>query len=196
MAAGLPGEALEHAERAVAGHLDAGHAFDAAESRRIAARAALAAGELGRASEMAATAQVEFGRQRRRTWAASAWQVESAARYAEGERTTELLRGLTNCVARLEQAGRVDAPQEARLQAARPAAALGRRARLSLDGGSARSLLIRAEQWRAISQRHTPARPPRSGQLAELLTRLRHVRSQVNEDALGAGISGRRNARS
>ena len=65
--------------------------------------------------------------------------------------------------------------------------------RLSLEGGSARSLLIRAEQWRAASLRRTPARPAQSGQLAERLSRLRAVTTQVQEGPLkkeGADIRG------
>jgi tetratricopeptide (TPR) repeat protein len=264
LAAGLATEALENAERAIAGQLERGRALDAAESRLMAARAALAANQVDRASQLAARARADFTRQRRRTWAAHAWQVELAARYARDERTPELLRELTRCVARLEQAGWSLTPQQARLLAARTALALGRRAqarrlyaqisadrfsglsslrilaweaeselrlldgdrggagravtqglkvlaefagtlgatdlragaaslgtnlaeaglRLSLEGGSARSLLVRAEQWRAASLRRAPARSAQSGQLAELLGRLRHVTTQVDEDAL------------
>ncbi|WP_034265267.1 CHAT domain-containing protein [Actinospica robiniae] len=264
LAAGLPVEALEDAERALAGQLEAGLAFDAAESRLIGARAALAAGERPQAAEFAATARQEFTRQRRYTWATQAWQVELAARFAGGERTAELLRDLTQCVVRLERAGWLVTPQQARLQAARTAAALGRRTqadrlyaqiaaerfsglsnvrllaweaeyerllllgdrpgagraitrglsvlaqyantlgstdlragaaslgtglataglRLSLEGGSARSLLIRTEQWRAASLRRAPAHPPQSGRLAELLNLLRAVTNQVTDEGL------------
>ena len=264
LAAGLASEALENAERAIAGQLERGRAFDVAESRLMAARAALAANQVGRASALAAQARADFTEQRRRTWAAWAWQVELAARFAEGERTAELLRDLTRCVTRLERAGWQFTPSQARLQAARTAAALGRRARaerlyaqvsedrfsgpatlrllaweaeserrlllgdrggagrcvsqglkvlaefagtlgatdlraasaslgtelaaaglrLSLEGGSARSLLIRAEQWRAASLRRAPARPAQSGQLAERLARLRAVTTQVQESPL------------
>jgi tetratricopeptide (TPR) repeat protein len=264
LAAGLAVEALENAERAVAGQLAADLAFDAAESRLMAARAALAANLVGRAAQLAAQARAEFSRQRRYNWAAQAWQMELAARFAEGERTPELLRELTRCVTRLERAGWLATPQHARLQAARAAAALGRRAqadrlyaqisadrfsglatlrilaweaeserrllrgdrggagravtqglkvlaefagtlgatdlragsaalgtelattglRLSLESGSARSLLVRAEQWRAASLRRAPARPAQSGQLAERLSRLRAVTTQVQEGPL------------
>lgn len=264
LTAGLAAEALENAERAIAGQLERGRAFDAAESRVMAARAALAANEVGRAARLAAEARADFIQQRRRAWAANAWQVELAARYAEGERTAELLRELNRCVTSLEQAGWLVTPQEARLQAAHTAAALGRRAqaarlygqiaaerfsglwslrilaweaeserrllagdrggagravtqglkvlaefagtlgatdlragsaalgtdlataglRMSLESGSARSLLVRAEQWRAASLRRAPVRPAHSGQLAELLTKLRNVTAQVNEDGL------------
>lgn len=264
LAAGLPVEALEDAQRALAGQLEAGLAFDAAESRLIGARAALAAGERPQAAEFAATARREFTRQRRYTWATQAWQVELAARFAGGERTAELLRDLTQCVARLERAGWLVTPQLARLQAARTAAALGRRTqadrlyaqiaaerfaglsnvrilaweaeserlllfgdrsgagraisrglsvlaqyantlgatdlragaaslgtglattglRLSVEGGSARSLLIRTEQWRAASLRRAPVHPPQSGRLAELLNRLRAVTNQVTDEGL------------
>lgn len=264
MEAGLASEALEHAERAIAAQTEAGRAYDAAESRLMAARAALAANAVGRASELAATARAEFARQRRHTWATLAWQVELAARFAEGERTPELLKELTRCVSRLERAGWQIIPSQARLQAARTATALGRRAqaerlyaqiaddrfsglaalrilaweaeserrllrgnrggagravtqglkvlaefagtlgatdlragsaalgtelattglRLSLEGGSARSLLVRAEQWRAASLRRAPARPAQSGQLAERLSRLRAVTLQVQEGPL------------
>jgi tetratricopeptide (TPR) repeat protein len=264
LTAGLAAEALENAERAIAGQLERGRAFDTAESRLVAARAALAANQVGRASALAAQARAEFTEQRRHTWAAWAWQVELAARFAEGEPTPELLRELLRCATRLERSGWLLSPQEARLQAARSAAALGRRAqaarlygligaerfsglaslrilaweaeserrllagdrggagravtqglkvlaefagtlgatdlragsaalgadlakaglRLSLDGGSARSVLVRAEQWRAASLRRAPVRPERSGQLAELLSRLRYVTTQASDDAL------------
>lgn len=264
LAAGLADEALENAERAVSGQLASGRVFDAAESRLMAARAALAVGERPRAAEAAARARAEFVQQRRHSWATLAWQVELAARFAEGERTPELLRDLTRCVTRLDRGGWLITSQRARLQAARTAAALGRRAqaerlfaqtaaerftglstvrilaweaegerrllrgdkagagravtrglrvlaqyantlgatdlragvaalgtdlattglRLSLDGGSARSLLIRTEQWRAAAMRRAPVRPPQSGRLAELLNRLRAVTSQVSDEGL------------
>ncbi len=264
LAAGLASEALEYAERATTGHESTGRAYDAAESRLVGARAALAAGESARATELAAAAREAFTRQRRHTWATLAWQIELAARFSEGERSPELLRDLMRCVARLERAGWLIIPQRARLQAARTAAALGRRAqaerlyaqiaaerfgglsnvrilaweaeaerlllrgdqpgagravarglhvlaqyantlgatdlragaaslgtdlataglRLSVDGGSARSLLIRTEQWRAAAMRRAPVRPPQSGRLAELLNRLRTVTSQVSEEGL------------
>jgi len=264
LSAGLAGEALENAERAVAGQLEAGRAFDAAESRLMASRAALASGTVDRAAALAAQARADLVQQRRHTWATLAWQVELAARFAGGERTPALLRDLNRCVARLEQAGWLITPQQARLQAARTAAALGKRGqaerlyaqiaaerftglatvrilaweaeserrrllgdrpgagqavtnglrvvaqyastlgatdlraaaaslgtelaeaglRLSLNGGSARSLLIRTEQWRAASLRRAPVRPPRSGKLAELLNRLRTVTSQVRDQGL------------
>ena len=264
LTAGLAAEALENAERAIAGQLERGRAFDAAESRLVAARAALAAGQVGRASALAAQAREDFTAQRRRTWSAWAWQVELAARFADGERTADLLRELIRCATRLEQSGWLTSPQEARLQAAHTAAALGRRAqaarlygviganrfnglaslrilaweaeserrllggdrggagravtqglkvlgefagtlgatdlragsaalgadlakaglRLSLEGGSARSLLVRAEQWRAASLRRAPVRPAQSGQLALLLARLRFVTTQAGDDPL------------
>jgi len=267
LAAGLAAEALENAERAIVGQVESGRAYDAAESRLIAARAALEAGELDRASEFASQARAEFTRQRRYTWTTWAWQVELAARFAGGERTPELLRELTRCVTRLERAGWLYTPLRTRLLAARTAVALGRKAqaerlyaqiaaerfaglatlrivaweaeselrllrgdrvgaaravtrglkvlaefagtlgatdlraaaaslgtdlaasglRLCLDGGSARSLLVRAEQWRAASLRRAPVRPAQSGRLAERLAELRAVTAQVTED----GLSGK-----
>ncbi|HEX4789087.1 MAG TPA: CHAT domain-containing protein [Actinospica sp.] len=264
LAAGLAAEALENAERAIAGQLEIGRAYDAAESRLMAARAALAADEVGRAAALAAEARAEFTGQRRHTWAAWAWQVELAARYAKGERSAELLRELTRCVARLERAGWLLTPQQARLLAARTAAAIGRRAqaerlyaqigqerfagisalrilaweaeserrllrgdragagravtsglgvlaeyagtlgatdlragaaslgadlakaglRLSLESGSARRLLVRAEQWRAASLRRAPVRPAQSGLLQERLNRMRTVTTQITEGPL------------
>jgi tetratricopeptide (TPR) repeat protein len=264
LAAGLAVEALENSERAMVRQLEAGRAYDAAESRLMAARAALAANAAAKALELAERARGEFTRQRRHTWAAWAWQVELAARYAEGERTAELLRELTRCVARLERAGWLLTPQQARLLAARTAAAIGRRAqaerlyaqigrerfaglstlrilaweaeserrllrgdrsgagravtrglgvlaeyagtlgatdlragaaslgadlakaglRLSLEGGSARSLLVRAEQWRAASLRRAPVRPAQSGLLAQRLTQMRTVTTQITEGPL------------
>lgn len=269
LAAGLAEEALENAERAISGLAEIGRAFDAAEARLMAARAALAANEAGRALEEAVQARGDFTRQRRHTWAAWAWQVELAARYAQGERSAELLRELTRCVTRLERAGWLLTPQQARLLAARTAAAIGRRAqaerlyaqigrerfeglstlrilaweaeserrllrgdragagravtrglgvlaqyagtlgatdlragaaslgadlakaglRLSLESGSARSLLVRSEQWRAASLRHAPVRPAQSGLLQERLTQMRTVTTQITEAPLkGADV--------
>src|SRR6266700_4211071 len=128
LTAGLAAEALESAERAIAGQLERGRAFDAAESRLLAARAALAANQVARASALAAQARADFTEQRRHTWATWAWQVELAARFAEGEPTAELLRELIRCATRLERSGWLVSPQEARLLAARTAAALGRQA--------------------------------------------------------------------
>lgn len=264
LAAGLAAEALENAQRAIEGLEASGRAFDAAEARLMAARAALAANEAARALEEAARARRDFIRQRRHTWAAWAWQVELAARYAQGERSPELLRELTSCVARLERVGWLLTPQQARLLAARTAAAIGRRAqaerlytqigrerfdglstlrilaweaeserrllrgdragagravtrglgvlaeyastlgatdlragaaslgadlakaglRLSLESGSARSLLVRSEQWRAASLRRAPVRPAQSGRLEERLTRMRTVTTQITEGPL------------
>ena len=244
--------------------MEIGRAFDAAESRLAAARAALAADEVSRASAQAARARADFTRQRRHTWAAWAWQVELAARYAGGERSRELLRELTLCVARLERAGWLLQPQQARLLAARTAATIGRRAqaerlyaqigaarsadlstlrilaweaecerrllrgdragagravtrglgvlaeyagtlgatdlragvaslgadlarnglRLSLEGGAARSVLIRAEQWRAASLRRAPVRPAQSGALAQRLTTLRSLTTRITRAPL------------
>lgn len=269
LAAGLAAEALENAERAIAGQLEIGRAYDAAESRLMAARAALAASEVDRALEEAVQARGEFTRQRRHTWAAWAWQVELAARYARGERSADLLRELIRCVTRLERAGWLLTPQQARLLAARTAAAIGRRAqaerlyaqigrerfdglstlrilaweaeserrllrgdragagravtrglgvlaeyagtlgatdlragaaslgadlakaglRLSLQSGSARSLLVRSEQWRAASLRRAPVRPAQSGLFGERLTQMRAVSTQINEAPLkGADV--------
>ncbi len=264
LAAGLALEALDNAERAATRQLEAGRAFDAADSRLLAARAALAGNEAVKALELAVQARDEFTQQRRRTWASWAWQVELAARYAKGERSPELLRELTRCVARLERAGWLLQPQQARLLAARTAAEIGRKVqaerlyarigaerfrgpstvrilaweaeserrrlrgdragagravtrglgvlaehagtlgatdlragvaslgadlarmglRLSLEGGTARSLLIRAEQWRAASLRRAPVRPAHSGLLAERLSRLRAVTTQITEAPL------------
>lgn len=263
LAAGLANEALEDAERALALRLVAGRALDVAESRQSAATAALAAGRVDHAAELAATARAEFADQGRRNWALDAWRLELTARYLTGERTAELLGELTQCTARLERAGWPVAPHQVRLQAAHTAAALGRRAqavrlyqqvaverfsgmwslqllaweaecerrllcgdrsgagravtrglsvlahasgtigsvgsragfgrpgsdlaraglRLTLEGGSARSLLIRAEQWRAASLTSPLIRAPRSGQLSELMSRLRHLSAQLDDEA-------------
>jgi tetratricopeptide (TPR) repeat protein len=264
LAAGLAVEALENAERAVSRQLESGREFDAAESRLLAARAALAAGHFEQAPAHAARARADFAGQRRPGWAAWAWQVELAARFEQGERSAELLRELTRCAVRLDRTGWLFTPQRTRLLAARTAAALGRKAqaerlftrvaaarfagvatlrtlawqaegerrllrgdrsgaaravtqglrvltqyagtlgatdlrestvslgpelaeaglRLSVEGGSARSVLVRAEQWRAASLRRAPVRPARSGLLAESLWRLRAVTSQVSDGAL------------
>src|SRR6202043_3455566 len=63
-----------------------------------------------------------------------------------GERTAELLSELLRCARRLERSGWLLAPQEARLQAARTAAALGRRAQAARLYG-----LIGAERFGGLA---------------------------------------------
>lgn len=63
--------------------------------------------------------------------------------------------------------------------------------RLALDGGSARRLLERAEQWKAATLRRRPMRPPDDAQFADLLGRLRAVVAQIAADGVaGRGVSG------
>ena len=62
--------------------------------------------------------------------------------------------------------------------------------RLALTGGSARQVLLRAEQWRAATLRRRPVRPPDDAAFAARLARLRAVVAQIAEDGL-AGKSVR-----
>jgi tetratricopeptide (TPR) repeat protein len=126
LAAGLANEALACAMQAAEGHEQRGFAFDASEARLSAARAALTGGDFERAVALAEAAGGELGRQRRPGWAAFAGYVEHSARFAAGERSMLMLRGLQHNASVLERAGWEIAPVEAALAAARTAAALGR----------------------------------------------------------------------
>jgi tetratricopeptide (TPR) repeat protein len=126
LAAGLAQEALACAMQAAEGHEQHGFVIDASEARLSAARAALADGDFERAVALAETAGGELSRQRRPGWAAFAGYVEHSARFAAGERSLLMLRGLQRNATVLERAGWEIAPVEAALAAARTAAALGR----------------------------------------------------------------------
>lgn len=63
--------------------------------------------------------------------------------------------------------------------------------RLALTGGSARQVLLRAEQWRAATLRRRPVRPPDDAAFAARLGRLRAVVAQIAEDGLaGKNVRG------
>ena len=63
--------------------------------------------------------------------------------------------------------------------------------RLAVSGGSARQVLVRAEQWRAATLRLRPVRPPAGAAFAERLGRLRAVMMQINEEGLaGKNVRG------
>lgn len=126
LAAGLTQEALACAMQAAEGHEQHGFVIDAAEARLSAARAALTGGDFARAVALAESAGGELSRQRRPGWAAFAGYVEHSARFASGERSILMLRGLQRDASTLERAGWEIAPVEAALAAARTATALGR----------------------------------------------------------------------
>lgn len=128
LSAGLAREALTTALEAVDGLEGGGFAYDAAESRLIAARAALAARDPGTAGTLASQARATFSRQHRPNWSAWARHVELAAQFDAGQRTADLLRALLHNAARLERAGWLVTPQQGKLLAARTAQALGRTA--------------------------------------------------------------------
>ncbi|MBS2963065.1 CHAT domain-containing protein [Actinocrinis puniceicyclus] len=63
--------------------------------------------------------------------------------------------------------------------------------RLALNGGSARQMLLRAEQWRAAALRRRPVRPPDDAAFAERLARLRAVVARISTEALaGQNVRG------
>jgi len=63
--------------------------------------------------------------------------------------------------------------------------------RLAVSGGSARQVLVRAEQWRAATSRLRPVRPPNDAAFAERLGRLRAVMMQINDEGLaGKNVRG------
>jgi len=102
LAAGLARDAVLEADRAaerIAAY--GGQATKRAELLFVAARAALAAGDLTSAGERAEQARRLFGHQHREWWAARAELVAAEARYAAGDTSAALLRRSERLAARL-----------------------------------------------------------------------------------------------
>lgn len=153
------------------------------ESKLLAARTALA---IGRAQEAAQLfTQVASAR---KTGPARlrvvGWEAEAALRESGGDIKGAGLavdRGLRVAADYVATLGATDL----RAGAALLGASLAETGlRLALTGGSARQVLVRAEQWRAATLRLRPVRPPNDGAFAQRLGQLRAVMMQINEEGL------------
>ncbi len=91
LSAGLFREALALATAVCEEHHRQGRAQDEADARLVGAQAAMLAGELDQAAELARTAKDLFGQQERVSWMANARRVEIQARHRAGVIDPELL---------------------------------------------------------------------------------------------------------
>jgi CHAT domain-containing protein/tetratricopeptide (TPR) repeat protein len=160
------------------------------ESKLLAARTALAMGRTVEAASLFAqvSASRKSGPAQQRM---IGWEAEVALREARGDRSgagRAVDHGL-RVVA--EYAGTLGAT-DLRAGAARLGAELAQTGlKLALAGGSARQVLVRAEQWRAATLRRRPVRPPDDAAFAARLGRLRAVVAQISEDGLdGRNVRG------
>jgi len=124
------------------------------------------------------------------------WEAETALREARGDTAgagRAIDRGLREVA---EHAGSLGAT-DLRTAAALLGADLAKRGlRLALSGGSAKRVLVRAEQWRAATLRRPPVRPPDDTEFAAKLAKLRAVVAQIQEGGLaGKNIRGLQGAR-
>lgn len=125
LTAGLAAEALAAVSAAAAELSRDRKAVDLAEARLLLARAQLAAGLPGPASESAAAARRGFTRQHRPGWAAVARYVEAHAAWTAGEVSPALLRSTRKAAAELEAVSWSASALDLRLLAARIATDLG-----------------------------------------------------------------------
>jgi CHAT domain-containing protein len=160
------------------------------ESKLLAAQTALTLGRGAEAVElfMQVAAARRSGSARLRV---VGWEAEAALREARGD-----VKGAGRAVdqglrADADYAGNLGAT-DLRAGAAMMGADLAKTGlRLALTGGSARQVLMRAEQWRAATLRRRPVRPPDDSAFAARLARLRAVVAQISEDGLaGKNVSG------
>lgn len=159
------------------------------ESKLLAAHTALALGRNAEAVELLTkvAAVRRSGSARLRV---VGWEAESALRGVRGD-----VRGAGRAIdqglrAAADYAGNLGAT-DLRAGAAIMGADLAKTGlRLALAGGSARQVLLRAEQWRAATLRRRPVRPPDDAAFAARLARLRAVVAQIADDGL-AGKSVR-----
>jgi CHAT domain-containing protein/tetratricopeptide (TPR) repeat protein len=160
------------------------------QSKLLAARTALALGRGADAAELftqVASSRKNGPAQQR----ILGWEAEAALREAQGDRSATgraVDRGL-RVVA--DYAGTLGAT-DLRAGAALLGAELAQSGlRLALAGGSARQVLVRAEQWRAATLRRRPVRPPDDAAFAARLGRLRAVVAQITDDGLaGKNVRG------
>jgi tetratricopeptide (TPR) repeat protein len=157
LSAGLATEALTAAWAASAELTQARMAADLAEARLLLARAQLAAGLPGLASESAAAARRGFTRQHRPGWAAVARYVQAHAAWAAGDLSASLLRSTRKAAAELDAVSWSTAALDLRLLAARIATELGHlevaRTELLAAARARRSTQLerRARAWHALA---------------------------------------------
>ncbi|HUN36258.1 MAG TPA: CHAT domain-containing protein [Trebonia sp.] len=125
LSAGLAHEALATVSAAVSELSSNRQATDLSEAHLLLARAQLAAGAPGPASESAAAARAGFTRQQRPRWAAVARYVEAHAAWAAGARSDALLRSARRAMTELDGVSWSTAALDLRLLAARLATDLG-----------------------------------------------------------------------
>ena len=271
LAARLVDEAREVGQRAARELQAGGMKADLAEARLLLAQAALVAGDLAEARQLATLARRSFLHQRRPGWAALARYASLRAAWLQGDSSQRALLAAYDTVHELTQArwagpaldarliaarialqrGRVDEAEvelhkasrarrsgpadlrarawhaeallrhargdrrgtEAALRAgvrvlARHQATLGATElrvhaaahaedladlgiRVALESGQARRVLAWAERWRAGALLMRPVRPPADAEVADHLTELRHLVSQVEAAGFAAEDTSR-----
>ena len=160
------------------------------ESKLLAARTALAIGHENEAAQLfTQVASVRnSGPARLRV---VGWEAEAALRESRGDKAAAgraVDHGLRVAADYVATLGATDLRAGAALLGA-TLAETG--LRLAMSGGSARQVLVRAEQWRAATLRLRPVRPPAGAAFAERLGRLRAVMMQINDEALaGKNVRG------
>ncbi|MFG2003117.1 CHAT domain-containing protein [Spirillospora sp. NPDC048911] len=185
--AGFPAEARPLLGTALADAAAHGYACDVADGLLLLAHAELSDGDPERAAATAERARAAFAAQERTGWMLLAEHLLLRARWAEGDRSTVLLRTATATAERLERGGWLEASAEARIIAARVALHLKRPAghllaplsRASTNGPAS----LRAAAYHAIALERW-ARHDRPGALSAVWSGL-HVLEE-HADALGA----------
>jgi tetratricopeptide (TPR) repeat protein len=157
LSAGLATEALTVVSAAVSELSQGRKAADLAEARLLLARAQLAAGFPGPASESAAAARRGFTRQQRPGWAAVARYVEAHAAWAAGDQSMALLRSARKAAAELDSVSWPTASLDLRLLAAQIATGLGHlemartELRAAARARNSAQLGRRARAWHALA---------------------------------------------
>lgn len=190
LAAGLPRDALQEADRAIRGlERIQGQATKRAELLLTAASSALAAADTQAALERAEAAYRLFGAQQRDWWRTHAEFVLVQARLAAGMMSSRLLRQAERTAARLVALGAAEAPR-AHLLAGRAALALGRfenaDRHLAIAAGARRRgpVLSRAGGWLAEALRAEAAADRR-----QVLNACRRGLDLLDEHRLTLGAS-------
>ncbi|MGH9246629.1 MAG: CHAT domain-containing protein [Acidimicrobiales bacterium] len=170
-------EAKTAAANAVSELKGGGNEHDLAEARLAYAEACLLTSDPAAASEAAGLAAASFRRRRVYRWAALAGFVALQARWADGDRSSDLLEASRRAAAQLERAGWIDAAAEARLLAGQLAMDLGRRE------------VARRELRRAARRRGSQTAPARArAWQAEALLRLLDGHQGGARSAVRAGL--------
>lgn len=153
------------------------------ESKLLAARMALALGRDAEAAELF-THVAEARRGGPARLRVVGWEAQAALSEARGNAAGASLAVNQGLRVAADYAGTLGST-DLRAGAAMMGADLAKTGlRLALAGGSARQVLLRAEQWRAATLRRRPVRPPDDAAFAARLGRLRAVVAQISEDGL------------